>query len=161
MTVCAGKTRKGPCRYKAVSPAEAPRWCGNCDPSEQAVQRRAEAGRTRHRRYARAASVDQTDQTLIVKPQEPTIDYVVDLALAAAHRVAGGQLTGEQGRAMKLLYQVAIEGMKARGSVGDARSAGPTLPPGANTPAKDPGGQATPPAPDTDSLDELSRQLDA
>lgn len=101
--------------------------------------------------------MDQTDEELNYRPQEPTIDYIVDLALATARRVELGEVTGEQGRAMKLLYQVALQGMVARGSVGDARSGAKDSkpPPPKSSPSDDN------PPPGAGSLEELDRQLDA
>ncbi len=161
MPDCAGTSRNGkPCRYTARFPEAEPKWCGNCDPSPEAVQRRADAGRTRHRRFAKGPSTSEVDAGLeAAPPKTPTIDYVVDLSLATARGVLSGKIAPDKARAAERLYARALEGLKSRGSHGDAPGDVPAAKPSAvPEPAeKEPTGLDD----DGDSLEALGRALDS
>jgi hypothetical protein len=106
--LCCGVSRSGaPCRFRAKY-GDPPRWCVNCDP-DQADRRKAN-GAKRHPRLAPRGADPRG---------VPTIDYVVDQALDVAARVVAGDLDPIAGRTVAQLLCVAIEGLRARGSVGD------------------------------------------
>lgn len=156
MADCEGKSRAGKvCRYAARFPLESPRWCANCDPSPAAVERRARAGAMRRRRFTPGIGETAAGPDAPTLPKEPTVDYIVDLCLEAAASVRSGTLEPARARAAERLYHRALDGMKARGMVGDAR----VKPPEPTPPAKSsPSDDNPPPA---GSLEELGRQLDA
>lgn len=126
---CRGTIKGGKeCRYRARFPVEAPLWCSNCDPA-QASRRKAAGAVRRFARIPREKLVPTHAPEGDAPPiaaSVPTIDYIVDLCLDAAHKVEIGQIDPPSGQAIKGLLGKALDAMKVRGTTGDARGVGET-----------------------------------
>lgn len=162
---CAGKRPDGrPCFRRAKFPTEDPRWCWNCDPSEEAAAKRKAASAYRHPKGTPEAEArDQAREEREKVRQDGTLDDIVERALTHAKKLEAIKPEKEDSlgaariaNAISGLYRQAIAGLRARGMVGDIlpgrERAAPAIP-GAEAPV--------PPATPQDPMSSLRDGLDS